>query len=103
MAYVKRTDAVWVEIDPSTLEAGMKAGYDKYKAQYRAMKEAREMFEQGMNDEAELPEGKRLVFGYNFGKLSVAVVNAEVVKSKAKPAQSLSQYLAAQTNGGHRA
>jgi hypothetical protein len=63
------------------------------------MKEARNNFEQSMASAVELPEGKRLVFGYNFGKLSVAVVEDDKPKAKAG-AQSLSSYLAGMTQKG---
>jgi hypothetical protein len=106
MAYpTKRTDAEWIVIDPTTLSQGCEAAYQSYKAMYKAMKEQRAAFEQLMNEEAQsemqVPKGKRLVFGYNFGKLSVAVVDDErKPAAKANAPQSLSSYLAGMTQKG---
>ena len=48
---------------------------------------------------AELPVGKRMVCGYNFGKLSVAIVDDDRKPAKAQPAkQSLADFLAAQAH-----
>lgn len=82
--------ADWVELDVATLDASDRTAYETYKAQYKVMREARERFEEGMQIMA--PEGKRLVFGYNFGKLSCAVVDDDA-KPKAKGAVSLSQLI----------
>lgn len=87
MAVKAKSDAVWSELNVDSLEGANKAQYDAYKALYRQMKEARETFEGGMQGYA--PEGKRIIFGYNFGKLSVAIVEA-TDKPKAKGAVDLS-------------
>ena len=94
MAKTQQTDAVWHQIDPETLNGDVALFYNEYKAQYKAAKATRQHFEDEMNALADLPEGKRLVFGYNFGKLSVAVVDAGPAKSKGKPVASLATYLA---------
>lgn len=49
---------------------------------------------------APIPDGKRLVFGYNFGKLSVALVDDDAKPSTAKGTTSLSDFLKSQ--GGRR-
>lgn len=98
----KQTDATWFEIDPSTLDETAKRAYDTYKALYRQAKEARQSFETIMQGTADLAQGKRMIFGYNFGKLSVAVVNGEA-KSEAKPKLGLAQFLASQASQGRRA
>ena len=91
-----KSDAVWIELDVETLSMEAAEQYGNYKRQYKAAKEARERFEQVMNDQAKLPEGKRMVFGYNFGKLSVAIV-ADDRKPKAEAKrQSLADFLAGQ-------
>lgn len=96
-----RQEANWVELKVETLSEDMAQGYAKYKDIYRQMKEARQAFEDGMNKSAELPEGKRLVFGYNFGKLSVAIVDDDRKPTKAQaPKQTLAQFLAAQAGQG---
>ena len=96
MAKVARTDAVWVEVAVESLPQQAQEAYQYYKSQYTAMKGARETFENAMATQAKLPEGKRMVFGYNFGKLSVAVV-ADDRKPKAEAKrQSLADVLAGQ-------
>jgi hypothetical protein len=101
MAKQARTDAVWVEIDASTLKGECASAYAEYKAAYKVAKEWKQRFEIRMEQEANLPEDKRLVFGYNFGKLSVAVVeNDHKAKVTKAGAQSLSQYLAGMTQKG---
>lgn len=87
MAAKAKSDAVWSELNVDSLEAGDASNYAAYKALYREMKATREAFEGGLQRLA--PEGKRLIFGYNFGKLSVAIVEA-IDKPKAKGAVDLS-------------
>jgi hypothetical protein len=94
-----RSELKWVEIDVESLEDTQRIAYDDYKAAYKAMKSARECFEDEMQSLA--PDGKRLVFGYNFGKLSVAVADKVEEKPKAGK-QSLSAYLAGMQNSGRR-
>jgi len=101
MAQAKRTDAEWIVIDPTTLGDDTQLAYMAYKDAYKAMKALREGFEQSMASAVELPAGKRLVFGYNFGKLSVAVVDDDrKAVTKANAPQSLSSYLAGMTQKG---
>lgn len=92
-----KSEATWTEIDPRTLDDGLEKAFDAYKASYRQTKALREAFEAAMREQAALPEGQRLVFGYNFGKLSVAVVeDTSKPKAPAKPKLSLGEYLAQQ-------
>ena len=95
------SDAQWIEIDPTTLGADIGAAYAMYKDQYKVMKECRLAFETMVSDGAGLPTGKRIVFGYNFGKLSMAVVDDDRKPAKSTPAkQSLADYIANQSAGG---
>lgn len=97
MAKANNSDTVWHEINPETLTNQLGAAYKAYKAKYAEMKAARQQFEESMSAEANLPVGKRMVFGYNFGKLSVAIVDDDRKPAKAQPAkQSLADFLAAQ-------
>lgn len=95
--------ADWTELNVAELHPKLQEAYKAYKDVYSEMKRIRAGFEAAMNDQSGLPDSKRLVFGYNFGKLSVAVVDAAVVKPKAKAPQSLSAFLQGQMNGGRRA
>jgi len=83
----------WTEVDPASLDAEAQALLNTSKAKYREAKAAREAFEAYMQRFA--PEGKRLVFGYNFGKLSMAIAEAVAAVVKAsKGAVSFSQLIA---------
>lgn len=98
---MSKTDAVWNELDPTTLPEVAGKAYDAYKALYRQAKEQRVAFETKMNELAALPDGKRMVFGYNFGKLSAAIVDDDRKPVKATPAkQSLADFLKAQQANG---
>lgn len=87
----------WVTIDPETLNPKQKKAYDAYKEDYKVMKEGRQAFEDEM--QIGLPQGKRLAFGYNFGKLAIAVVDDDgTVKAKKGPL-SYTDFLAQQQQG----
>ena len=99
----KTSDAVWSEINPDTLPTEIGQAYALYKEMYREMKAQRTAFETMLSDAATLPEGKRVIFGYNFGKLSVAIVDDDRKPAKATPAkQSLSDFIASQASAGRR-
>lgn len=87
-----RTDAVWTEIDPTTLPSEQGALYAEYKRIYAQSKAAKEVFEASFAPAA--PAGKRFVFGYNFGKLSMALVEDDRKSAQPKATLSLAQYLA---------
>lgn len=98
-----KTDATWINIDLNTLGEQELAAYNAYKASYQAMKAARTQFEEGLEASAKLVTGTRMIFGYNFGKLSVAVVEDDRKAPKAKATtQSLSQFLAQAKSNGDR-
>ena len=99
-----KQDLDWTNIDIDSLAQKHQDNYAAYKAAYALMKEAKACFEGEMQVEAGLPKGKRLFFGYNFGKLSLAIGEDDV---KAKPATkgvpSLAQFLASQAASGAQA
>lgn len=98
-----KTDAVWTELQPTSLPTEIAQAYADYKDAYKVMKDYRLAFETSLANAASLPEGKRMVFGYNFGKLSVAIVDDDRKPAKATPAkQSLADFIAAQQAGGNR-
>ena len=104
ISMAKDSTAVWSEINPDTLPADIGAAYALYKEMYRAMKAQRTEFETMLSAQASLPEGKRVIFGYNFGKLSVAIVDDDRKPVKATPAkQSLADFIASQASAGRRA
>lgn len=73
----------WTMIDPTTLPADCRKAYEAYKANYAVMKKAKDEFEAMVTAQLDLPKGKTVVFGYMFGKLSVALTDI-VDKPKAK-------------------
>jgi hypothetical protein len=101
----KDSNVVWNELDTSALSKELGAAYEKYKVAQRAAAELRTAFESAVNDAAGLPEGKKLVFGYRFGKLSAAIVDDDG-KGKAKAASpaklSLSDFMAMTAGQGKR-
>jgi hypothetical protein len=96
--------ASWVNIDAATLAPELFEAYIAYKNAYKVMKDARVAFEQSMGEAAELPGDKRMIFGYMYGKLSVAIVDNDKPVAKPKVASlSLAQFLAAQQQAGRAA
>src|SRR6185437_7634122 len=92
-----QSEAQWQDIDVDSLDESLKTPYELYKEAQREAAKLRAAFEQDMNDAAGLPEGKKLVFGYRFGKLSAAIVD-DTSKPKVRPngKLSLGEYLKAQ-------
>lgn len=101
MANKHQVKADWLTIDPTTLSEDQRKNYETYKTCYRVMKQAREDFETSM--QAGVPEGERMICGYNFGKLSVAIVPDER-KAAAVPkgVVSLAAFLAQRQASGAR-
>lgn len=94
-----RATLSWIEIDPASLTSAQQSAYAAYKAAYKVMKSEREAFETAM--QVDCPAGKRIVCGYNFGKLSVAIDDAKPeATSKAKGTQTLAAFLATQAANG---
>jgi hypothetical protein len=89
------TTATWREIDPATLQPQVAKAYTAYKAHYKAGQELKKAFEAEMAKAAELPTTHRLAIAYNFGKLSIAVVEATEERTASKKATSLADALKA--------
>jgi hypothetical protein len=103
----------WKQVDAQTLAkaigdeqaAHVWSMYEASKAAYRAYKAERDIFEQSMQGAfaAQMPTGMELKFGYNFGKLSIAL--GPVSERKAQPkaeSESLGDWLQAQAASGQR-
>jgi len=103
----------WKTIDKQALinaigeeEANIVWGhYENAKQAYREYKACRQIFEEAMQApfKSKLPSGQELKFGYNFGKLSIAV--GPVSERKAQPkaeSESLGDWLQAQAQSGQR-
>lgn len=75
MAKREKLVADWHEINPATMKPAVQKAYVAYKAHYAAGKALKAAFEKAAIDAMELAgTGTTLAFGYNFGKLSMAVV-----------------------------
>lgn len=86
MAKRTQSEATWIVLDPETLPKASQAQYRTYKTTYAEMKADRETFENGLREALapKTPAGKRIVFGYNFGKLSIAMVDDDAKKAAPK-------------------
>lgn len=96
------TPANWQTIDPTTLPVPIVKQYERYKEAYREMKAERKAFEDALSALAPASPGKRIAFGYNYGKLSIAVVDDDAKPAPAKGALSLGDFLKSQHALGKR-
>lgn len=71
----------WKTIDIDTLKPALRKAYDALKAKRAEASVLRDEFEKLVSTEVALPTGKRMAFGYNYGKLSMAVTEAEERKA----------------------
>ena len=85
--------ATWTQIDTDTLPPAIAKQYANYKAAYTEMKAERKALEDALAAAIAPPSGSRAVFGYNFGKLSVAIVPDDAKPAKASAAVSLSNLI----------
>lgn len=98
------TETTWVNIDLDTLGADVRQAYEAYKVAQRQAAALRQAFEDMARATTPVAQGKRIVFGYKFGKLSAALVEDDAKPGKAKqPTASLADFLAAQAAAGRRA
>ena len=96
------TTLEWTTIDPASLSKGQQDKYAAYKEGYRLMKAARVAFEEAMQED--VPQGQRIVCGYNFGKLSVAMTaDDRKPVAKAKAVGCLADFIAESLASGRRA
>jgi hypothetical protein len=87
------TAATWTQIDIDSLPAALAEQYANYKSAYAEMKSERKAFEDALAARLSVPQGKRVVFGYNFGKLSIAIVDDDKPAAKASSAVSLASLI----------
>lgn len=81
--------AVWTQIDTNTLPTPIAMQYANYKSAYVEMKAERKAFEDALSALLAIPAGKRAVFGYNFGKLSIAIVADDAKPKSSSSAVSI--------------
>lgn len=96
----------WREVNTAELPETIRKHYEDAKAIYRSYKAAKAVFEGEMQEHVadSLPAGCELKFGYNFGKLSVAIgPKREAKAKKAQSNGSLSDWLQEQRESGRLA
>lgn len=94
----EREEANWLNLTTDDMTPEQAGAYEAYKAAYRKAKDLRKEYEGLMA--IDVPTGQRMIFGYNFGRPSIAVV-VDDKPHKAKPVQqTLAQYLAARQGMG---
>lgn len=96
-------DVNWMDIAVSTLTDEAQVAYAEYKDAQRKAAQLRQAFEDAAVSGLDIPQGKRMVFGYRFGKLSAALVEDERKATKKQAKGSLSDFLAAQSANGRSA
>lgn len=94
MAKSPTSTAAWKQIDTNSLPTPLAKQYENYKSAYAEMKAERKAFEDALAGMLTLPPGKRAVFGYNFGKLSVAIVDDDSKPKASSSAISLASLIA---------
>lgn len=93
MAKASTTTATWMQIDTASLPTPIAKQYTRYKESYAEMKAERKAFEDAITAQLAIPSGKRAVFGYNFGKLSIAIVADDAKPKSTSSAVSLASLL----------
>lgn len=89
-----KSDLNWQNLSIETLSPTAAKAFAGYKEAYKLATERRKAFEATMIADAKLPSTHTLVFGYRFGKLSVAVTEATELKTPQKSGGlSLADYL----------
>ena len=82
----------WTQLDPSTLSPDLRAKYDAYKEAAKAANTLREAFERAMTVAIDPLDNEKVVFGYRFGKLSLAIAPADKPR-KPSAAGSLAEFI----------
>lgn len=103
---IVKTVLEWINVEVAQLPSVRQSQFAEMKRIYKDYQAAKQAFEDGMNEDYadSLGADQCIVFGYRFGKLSVAVAPRETKRvASAKPAVSLSAFLATQSAGGRRA
>lgn len=85
--------ATWTQIDTTSLPTAIAKQYANYKSAYTEMKAERKAFEDALTAMLSIPSGKRAIFGYNFGKLSIAIVDAAAAPKAGSSAVSLASLI----------
>lgn len=96
----------WKTVDPAReLSPEMLRAFERSKEAYKEYQAAKQRFEDMFKASvaSQIPPGFEIKFGYNYGKLSVAIAQTDPSKERkaaAKPKESLADWMQAQTSGG---
>lgn len=82
----------WTQLDPASLSPALRAAYDAYKEAARHAESMRKTFEASMTNAIDPMDGEKVVFGYRFGKLSLAIAPADKPR-KPSAAVSLADFI----------
>ena len=89
---VPKTELEWTQLDPASLSPDLRKAYDTYKEAARHAESLRKTFEAAMTNAIDPLEGEKVVFGYRFGKLSLAIAPADKPR-KPSAAVSLADFI----------
>ena len=87
-----KAELEWTQLDPFTLSPDLRAKYDAYKDAARHANTLREAFERAMTVAIDPLDSEKVVFGYRFGKLSLAIAPADKPR-KPSAAVSLAEFI----------
>ena len=79
----------WTQLDPSSLSPDLRKAYDAYRDAARHANTLREAFERAMTVAIDPLDSEKVVFGYRFGKLSLAITKPIVEAAKPAPKTEL--------------
>ena len=82
----------WTQLDPSSLSPDLRKAYDAYRDAARHANTLREAFERAMTVAIDPLDSEKVVFGYRFGKLSLAIAPADKPR-KPSAAVSLAEFI----------
>ena len=89
---VPKTELEWTQLDPSSLSPELRKAYDAYRDAARHANALREAFERAMTTAIDPLDSEKVVFGYRFGKLSLAIAPADKPR-KPSAAVSLADFI----------
>ena len=89
---VPKTELEWTQLDPSSLSPELRKAYDAYRDAARHANALREAFERQMTVAIDPLDSEKVVFGYRFGKLSLAIAPADKPR-KPSAAVSLADFI----------
>ena len=87
-----KAELEWTQLDPASISPDLRKAYDAYKEAARHANTLREAFERAMTVAIDPLDNEKVVFGYRFGKLSLAIAPADKPR-KPSAAVSLADFI----------